>query len=84
MNPLNTLYMQFLTIQFFFFCSKMEKAERKIEKINVIRAMKAILLAKYATNHDRFPDLQQLRTSNRRNLTKDDFLETWNVDFRQT
>lgn len=70
-------------VSFFFLCSQLEKTERKIDKINVIRAIKAILLAKYANNHDRFPDLQEMRTSVRANLTKEDFVEKWDVGFRQ-
>lgn len=51
----------------------------QVTKINFIRQMKLIILSSLAKECEKHPHLQQLRTAFRKNLTVDDFSETWDV-----
>ena len=67
---------------FLIFFSQLEKCKRQVEKINIMRALKSILIAKFANDESRLPELQKLRSSSRRNLSLEDFEETWDVCYK--
>ncbi|KAL0271565.1 UNVERIFIED_CONTAM: hypothetical protein PYX00_008621 [Menopon gallinae] len=58
---------------------RLQKAEMQVTKINFIRQMKLIFLSSLAKESEKHPHLQQFRTAFRKNLTVEDFSETWDV-----
>lgn len=63
----------------------LEKAELHVYKINLIRAMKAVLIGFTSVYcPDVVHHFERFRNPIRRNLTIDDFIETWDVGLNLT